>query len=54
MQYLLIFQALVTLYDEMAKGGAKAEADKIVAIVTPVLAAASSLAQAAPELTDGA
>ena len=43
MEYLVILQALATLYDGLAKGGAKTEADKIMAIVTPVLAAASAV-----------
>lgn len=39
MNYLNILMAMATLYDEMAKGGAKVEADKILASVVPIIAA---------------
>lgn len=48
MNFLSILTALATVYDEMAKGGAKAEADKILASVVPVLAALSAPASQPP------
>lgn len=39
MNWLAILMSVATLYDEMAKGGAKAEADKILGTVVPILQA---------------
>jgi hypothetical protein len=38
MNWLALLTAMATLYDEMAKGGAKTEADKILATIVPVIA----------------
>lgn len=46
MAFLAIFSALGTLYAELAKGGAKVEADKIMSVVTPVVSAAAAPAAA--------
>ena len=41
MNFLSIFTALASLYDHLATGGAKTEADKLLGVVVPVLTAAA-------------